>query len=100
MTTWFVSRHPGAIDWLEKTGIKVDRYAEHLSSDDVAFGDFVYGVLPLHIISDICSKGARFFALDFSMNASQRGKDLTKSELDSLNCKLQEYIVIKKESTT
>lgn len=100
MTTWFVSRHPGAIDWLEQSGLVVNRIVDHIVSDEVAPGDIVYGVLPLHIISDICSKGARFFALDFELSPSQRGKDLTKSELDILNCKLQEYIVIKKRGIT
>lgn len=95
MTVWFVSRHPGAVEWLKGSGIKVDRIADHISPDEVVAGDIVYGVLPLHIISDICEKGARFFALDFNMNLAQRGRDLTKSELDSLKCKLQEYKVTK-----
>ena len=30
MTTWFIGRHPGALQWIREQGIAFDRHASHL----------------------------------------------------------------------
>jgi CRISPR-associated protein Csx16 len=45
MSTWFVSRHPGAIEWIFRQGIHIDRRIDHLDVSNVFFGDKVIGTL-------------------------------------------------------
>ena len=48
MAVWFVSRHPGAIDWMaQQAHWQVDHWVAHLQLDDVQAGDVVVGTLPL-----------------------------------------------------
>ena len=32
MTTWFISRHQGAIEWVKKQNILIDRFESHLDT--------------------------------------------------------------------
>ena len=48
MAVWFVSRHPGAIDWMAaQADWQVDHWVAHLHVDEVQAGDVVLGTLPL-----------------------------------------------------
>jgi CRISPR-associated protein Csx16 len=93
MTIWIVSRHQGAVRWLQRRGVTADCVVPHLLTELVKKGDTVYGVLPLHAIADIVEKGAVFYALDFSVSADKRGRELTDEELDAMDCRIQKYLV-------
>ena len=43
MTTWFISRHPGAIEWIKSSGVKIDKFKEHLCIEEISSGDVVIG---------------------------------------------------------
>ena len=45
MTIWFVSRHPGALDWAARHGIGYERHVAHLDPEEVSPGDTVIGSL-------------------------------------------------------
>ena len=47
MSTWFITRHPGARQWAHEQGLDIDRYASHLDPAQVAAGDTVIGSLGL-----------------------------------------------------
>ena len=52
MTTYFVSRHPGALQWMQAHGPAFDRHLLHLEEADLARlapGDSVIGSLPVHL---------------------------------------------------
>lgn len=93
MTTWFVSRHPGAIAWMKKQPIKVDRWVTHLDTDEIAANDTVIGVLPLHSVAKICAKGAIFMAINVELTEQQRGRELTVQDMEGVKCSLQRYDV-------
>lgn len=93
MASWFVSRHPGALTWFIQKHIPIDHCVEHLDTSLISKNDTVYGVLPLHAIAEICEKGARYFALNFKLEFSNRGKELTAEVMDQLGCKLTQYTV-------
>lgn len=95
MTTWLVTRHQGAIDWVKAQNISFDELVPHLDTEKVQQGDTVIGVLPLKDIATLNAKGARFFALDIEVRFSQRGKELTATDLENSGCHLQEYQVKK-----
>ena len=45
MNTWFVSRHPGALDWMQQHGPAFDHHVAHLDPQQVQAGDTVIGTL-------------------------------------------------------
>ena len=93
MSTWFVSRHPGAISWAKEKNLAVDFWATHLDVNQIKSGDIVIGVLPMPAAALVCAKGARFIALKIQLPENLRGKELTAQTLDCLNCTLAEYRV-------
>jgi CRISPR-associated protein Csx16 len=44
MTTYFISRHPGAITWAARQGLAVDQQLSHLDPNIVHDGDTVIGL--------------------------------------------------------
>ena len=98
MTSWFVSRHPGAVEWVKRLELAVDRFVPHLDPAEVRPGDRVYGTLPVELAAEVCRRGGRFFALRLSLSAGQRGVDLTADDLETLGADFQEYRVLKVES--
>ena len=95
MSTWFVSRHEGAVAWMKQQPVDIDHWCSHLEISLIKKGDIVIGVLPMNLAAEVCAKGARFYALSFSVNAAMRGKELTKEVLNDLHCTLTRYEVKK-----
>ena len=93
MTTWFISRHPGAIAWALQQGLQVDRHVNHLYPDQVQAGDTVIGTLPVHLAASVCSQGARFFNLSLDLPALWRGRELSADELRQCNARLEGFEV-------
>ncbi len=95
MTIYFVTRHPGAKDWAESEGIKVDACLEHLEMDLVKSGDSVLGTLPINLVAELNAKGIRYYHLTLSMPPELRGQEITKEIMKKLGAKMQEYKVLK-----
>lgn len=93
MTTWFVSRHPGAIAWAAEQGLPVDRHVDHLDFAHVQLADTVIGTLPIHLAAEVCQRGARFFNLSLELPAHWRGRELSASELRQCNARLEAFQV-------
>ena len=47
MTTYFISRHAGAIAWARSQGYEPDHWIEHLDISVIKAGDTVTGTLPI-----------------------------------------------------
>lgn len=97
MTRWFISRHTGAIEWVKRRPLSIDRFVSHLDLAEVRPGDQILGTLPVELAAEVCRLGARFFALRLSVPAEWRGVDLTADDLEALQADFQEYQVIKLE---
>lgn len=94
MAVWFVSRHPGAIDWMaQQAHWQVDHWVAHLQLDDVQAGDVVVGTLPLGMAANVCAQGARFWFLEVPMQATQRGQELSAALMTEMGCRLTEFEV-------
>lgn len=93
MTTYFVSRHPGARDWAEEEGIAVDLVVVHLDPVDVAPGDIVIGSLPVNLAADVCARGARYLHLSLELPAALRGRELTAEQMRELGARIEEFRV-------
>lgn len=93
MTTLFITRHPGAIEWAARQGFPIDRQLDHLDPADIRPGDTVIGTLPIHLAAQVCARGARFFNLSLDLPAEARGKDLSADDLECYGARLEEYTV-------
>lgn len=97
MTTFFITRHAGAIEWAARQGIVTDRQVMHLDTADVSAGDTVIGSLPVHLAAEICQRGARYFNLSLDLPAHARGKELSADELDAYNARLEAFEISRTE---
>lgn len=93
MTTYFVSRHPGAVEWARRRGIAVDALVSHLDPQVITDGDTVIGTLPVNLAAEVCARGAGYLHLSVALPPESRGRDLTADELEALNARLEAYII-------
>lgn len=94
MTTYFVTRHQGAIDWAKASNVQFDVHLTHLGDDIVLkSGDTVIGTLPINIVYDINQLGVRYLHLSLDMPAHLRGLELNAEQLLACNASLQEFVV-------
>ena len=93
MTTWFVSRHPGALQWMQQCGPAFDCHVPHLDPVQVERGDTVIGTLPVNLAAQVCTRGAAYWHLTLQMPAQQRGQELSALELQALGATLQQFHV-------
>lgn len=100
MTTFFVTRHPGAIEWARRRDLQVDRFLAHLDPAVIAPGDTVIGILPVNLAACVCARGARYFSLSLDLPAAARGRELSADELDTYGARLEGYTVAKTPQAT
>jgi CRISPR-associated protein Csx16 len=93
MTTWLVSRHSGALDWMRRRGVVFDRYAPHLTMEEIRAGDTVIGSLPVNLAADVCTRGATYRHLSLRLDAADRGRELSADDLDRYEATLATYLV-------
>lgn len=93
MATWFVTRHPGALEWAKRQGFSVDHICEHFDTKVLNAGDTVMGTLPLHIAAQVCARGAQFYNLSLDLPAEMRGRELSAEDLISVGARLERYEV-------
>jgi CRISPR-associated protein Csx16 len=93
---YLVTRHPGALDWLQSQIPEPYVLIGHLTDlNGIMPGDCVMGTLPLHLIAGVCVQGARFFHLDVDLPDHLRGVELTMQQLIELEAALVEYRVLR-----
>lgn len=97
MTTYFISRHPGAIEWAIAVGIRAS-HVEHLDPAVVEAGDRVIGTLPVNLAAQVCQRGARYWHLSLQLPRSLRGVELSREQLEALSPLLVEYRIVAGES--
>lgn len=92
---YFVSRHPGARDWMMSQGLLVDEVVEHIGIDQLHSGDVVIGSLPVNLAAHVCACGARYVHLTLDLPLEARGRDLTMEEMRRYGARVEEYQVRK-----
>ena len=94
MTTYFITRHPGAIEWAARQGIAVDVCLKHL--DNLCMlqsGDTVAGILPVNLAAEVCARGVRYLHLSLELPPEARGRELTAGEMTVYGARLEEFMV-------
>lgn len=95
MTTWFVSRHPGALDWMQRQGIGFDQHVAHIEAERIAAGDKVIGSLPVNLAAEVCARGAEYWHLSLQLASNDRGRELSADELQCYGASLERFEVRK-----
>ncbi len=98
MTTYFITRHPGAIQWAKQQGIQVDQQLKHLDTSIIRKGDTVLGTLPVNLIAEVCKKGGKYYHLTLELPEDMRGKELTAEDMQKSHARLEAYSANKVES--
>ncbi len=94
MTTYFVTRHPGAVEWAATQGIKgTIVMCPHFDPEVVKDRDLVIGTLPVHLIADVCERGGLYTHLVMDLPAEARGKELTVQDMVDFGARLEGFIV-------
>lgn len=93
MTTFFISRHPGALDWAAGEGVVVDTVIAHLDPETIRPGDVVIGTLPVHLAAQVGQRGGRYLHLSLELPAGWRGQELSAADLRRFQARLEEYRV-------
>ena len=93
MTTWFVSRHAGALEWMRSHGPAFDRHVAHLDLNEVQAHDRVIGTLPIHLAAQVCQRKAQYWHLTLHMPEAARGRELSAQQLHSLGATLERFEV-------
>jgi CRISPR-associated protein Csx16 len=93
MTTYFVTRHPGALEWAQEEGVAVDRLVDHLDPDLIQLGDTVIGTLPVNLAAQVCERGGRYLHLSLDLPAGLRGRELSAADMRACGARLEEYTV-------
>ena len=91
MTTWFITRHPGAIEWAQQQGLHIDRQEAHLDVQQVQPGDRVLGTLPVNLADEVCARGAHYWHLSINLPADARGQELGASDLQRFDATLERF---------
>ena len=94
MSTWFVSRHPGAQQWAADEGFAIDHLTPHLNPADILPGDVVIGSLPVSLAAAVCARGGRYLHLVITLPAAMRGRELSADDMRRLGATLQEFRII------
>lgn len=96
MTTYFITRHLGALDWAKINEVHFDIHLSHLADlSGLNSGDVVIGILPMHMVAELNLMGIRYVHLSLNVPVYLRGQELTAFDLLQCNAKLEIYEVVR-----
>lgn len=96
MTTYFITRHHGAIEWAQVNGVHFDVHLEHLLGlDELRVGDVIIGTLPINIVCQINELGVDYIHLSLDIPPHLRGVELSAVQLDECKASLERFFVKK-----
>ncbi len=94
MTTYFITRHPGALQWAAQNQLHYDVHAEHLLCfSDIKEGDTVVGTLPINMVYQLNQKNVSYVHLSLQIPPSLRGIELTAEQLNGCKASLEKFEV-------
>lgn len=95
MTTYLITRHSGAIEWVVRQEIQVDQLVMHLNPALIQPGDVVIGTLPFNLAAEVCARGGQFLNLTLDVPPQVRGRELSADDLEALGARLEAFQVLR-----
>lgn len=97
-TTYIVTRHQGAIEWLKQHHLKEEDIKNavvlsHFELNKIWHPAKVIGTLPIHLVEVICRNGGTYHNLTMDLPPEARGKEITAEDMSKYNAKLQQFHV-------
>ena len=93
MTTYFISRHPGALAWAADEGLSVDQIIDHLDPAIIQAGDTLIGTLPVNLAAVVCERGGRYLNLSLDLPPELRGHELSVEQMRACGARVEEFQV-------
>lgn len=93
MTTYLITRHPGAVAWVTRQGVAADAVLTHLDPSLIQAGDTVIGTLPVHLAAAVCERGAKFISLTLDLPPALRGRELNADDLEACGARLESFVI-------
>ncbi len=90
--TWIVTRHSGALHWLNQAGWRGVPVA-HLDPQQVRPGDQVIGTLPVQLAAAVCTRGGRYSHLTLDVPPDLRGKEMSPEQMQQCRARLEGFSV-------
>lgn len=97
MKTYFVTRHPGALEWAQRNGFENAEIVAHFDPSVVHPGDQVIGTLPVHLAGQVCEKGGRYFHLSMAVPADRRGTEISADDMEEFGAHVKEFKIMEVE---
>ncbi len=95
MTTYFISRHAGAIAWAQQQDINVDQQLSHFDPSITQQGDVIIGTLPINLVAEVNQRGGQYFHLSLTLPSEMRGKELSVADMTRYGASIEAYEAIK-----
>lgn len=96
MTTYFITRHAGALAWVKHCQLHFDVHLEHLTDPSLLqMGDIVIGTLPIQLVYELNTLGVRYICLSLQIPIELRGVELSIEQLKECKASLEEFQVLK-----
>lgn len=94
MTCYFITRHPGALEWASQQGLMFDIHLTHVSDLNMFVkDDKVAGTLPVNLAAELCARGVSYYHLTLEIPESLRGQELNAGQLDQCHATLKAFKV-------
>jgi len=95
--TYIVSRHSGAVAWLQRRGF-AGPIISHLDPKILRKGDRVVGVLPITLVHQLLHKGVEVFSLQLpDVPKELRGQELTPELMDKYGARVYKILALEWE---
>lgn len=91
-TTWIVTRHKGAQEFILKSGFR-GQHVAHLDIAKLSKGDRVVGNLPIHTAAQLNNLGVDYWHLCVTVDKAQRGQELTAAMLKKMGAYIGQFSV-------
>jgi len=95
--TYIVSRHVGAVKWLQQRGFEGE-VISHLDPKILSQGDTVIGVLPIALAKQLIDKGVRVYSLQLpNVPRELRGEELSPQLMNQYGAKVYKILALEWE---
>ena len=99
MTTYFITRHRGALQSAREEGLVVDHQSDHLDAGAIGPQDVIIGTLPVHLAAEVCRRGGRYLHLTLELPPELRGIELSAEQMRQCKARLAEYHIEESKRT-